>query len=406
MPLFTYKATDPSGKVVEGSLEASEQSMVVEKLHELGLIPIRIHLPKEAEAPTLDISLDSLLGRVTFRDVLNFTQEMSTLVNAGLPLDRSLKIMTELTENKKFKGVIENILKGVEGGTSLADALARHPKIFSRLYINMIRAGEAGGVLELIFKRLSEYLEGVRETRDFILSILIYPIILTLVGSGLMLVMIFWIIPKFATIFEDLGQALPLPTQIVLNLSKGIISYWWLLTGMIILGVIGWKRFTNTEEGRLKWDKMKFRIGPVRRFIQKNEVAHFARTLGTLIRSGVPILEALNIVKDTMRNMVFAHAIVDVRNKMKEGESLAIPLRESGIFPPLSVHMITVGEETGKLDEMLLKVADNYEKEVKNFIKRMLSLLEPLLILIIAVVVGFIVFSMLIAIFSVTEISF
>jgi len=406
MPVYIYKATDPSGKVVEGSLEAAEERSVVEKLHDSELIPIRIQLPKETRAISLDISLDSLFGRITSRDVLIFTQELSTLVNAGLPLDRSLEIMVELTENKKLKEVTENVLKGVEGGSSLADALARHPKIFSRLYTNMIRAGEAGGVMELILRRLSEYLENTRETRDFIVSALIYPIILTVVGSGLMLVMLFWIIPKFEVIFEDLGQALPLPTQIVLTISHGIVSYWWLLITLIIVGIIGWKRLTSTEEGRFKWDKMKFRIGPLHRFIQKSEVVRFTRTLGTLIRSGVPILEALNIVKETMGNMVFAHAIVDVRNKMKEGENIASPLQESGVFPPLSIHMITVGEETGKLDDMLLKVADNYEKEVKNSIKRMLSLLEPLLILTIAVVVGFIVFSMLIAIFSVTEISF
>jgi len=391
---------------VEGSLEAAEERGVVEKLHDSGLIPIRIHPPQPVQSSVLDISLDSLFARITSKDVLVFTQELNTLVNAGLPLDRSLQITVELTEKKVFKEVIESVLKGVEEGSSLADALAKHPKTFSRLYTNMIRAGEAGGVIELILKRLAEYLESSRETRDFVISAALYPVIVFLVGSVLMLIMIFWIIPKFEVIFEDLGQALPLSTQLVLGLSHGIIDYWWLLLALIITGVFGWKRFTNSEEGKLKWDKMKFRLGLIRRFIQKNEVARFTRTLGTLIRSGVPILEALNIVKDTMGNLVFSHAIVDVRNKMKEGESVAKPLAESNVFPPLSIHMITVGEETGKLDEMLLKVADTYEKEVKNSIKRMLSLMEPLLIVVIAVLVGFVVFSMLIAIFSVTEVPF
>ena len=406
MPVYTYKATDPLGKVVEGSLEAAEERGVVEKLHNSGLIPIRIQLPKEARASTLDISFDSLFSRITSREVLNFSQELSTLVNSGLPLDRSLKIMVELTENKKLKEVIRNVLQAVEGGSSLADALAKHPKVFSRLYTNMIRAGEAGGVVDLILKRLAEYLENTRETRDFIISALIYPVILTLVGAILMVVMLVWVIPKFALIFEDMGQALPLPTQVLLSISRGIVSYWWLLLAVVIFGFVGFKRFINTEEGRIKWDKIKFRIGLLQRFIQKNEAARFSRTLGTLIRSGVPILEALNIVKETVGNTVFAHAIADVRNRMKGGAGIAGPLQESGVFPPLSVHMITVGEETGQLDEMLLKVADNYEKEVRNSIKRMISLLEPALILIMGVVVGFIVFSMLIAIFSVNEIPF
>jgi len=406
MALYLYKATDQSGKIVEGSLEAAEEKGVVEKLHDLSLIPIRVQLPKEVQAVSLDISLDFLFGRVTSRDVLIFTQELNTLVNAGLSLDRSLEIMVELTENKKFKEVIQNVLKEVEGGSSLAEAFSKHPKIFSRLYTNMIRAGEAGGVVDLILKRLAEYLENARETRDFIISALIYPIILTLVGAVMIVVMLVWVIPKFAIIFEDLGQTLPLPTRVLLAVSHGIISYWWLFLALFIGGAIGFKRAINTEEGRIKWDKIKFRIGLIRRFIKKTEVARFSRTLGTLIRSGVPILEALNVVKETMGNMVFVHAIADVRNKMKEGENISKPLEESGVFPPLSIYMITVGEETGKLNEMLLKVADTYEKEVKNSIKRMISLLEPLLILIMGIGVGFIVFSMLMAIFSVNEIAF
>jgi type II secretion system protein F len=406
MPVYIYKATDSLGQVVEGSLEAPEEKSVVGKLHDLGLIPIRILPPKEAQVLSFDISLDSLFGRITSGDVLNFTQELSTLLNAGLPLDRSLQIMVELTENKSFKKVIEGILKAVEGGSSLADALAKHPKQFSRLYTNMVRAGESGGVLELIFKRLSEYLESNRETRDYIVSASIYPIILALVGAAVVGIMLVWVIPKFEVMFKDMGQSLPLPTKIILVLSHGFVSYWWVFLAFIIGGYFGWQRYISTEEGKVKWDKIKFRIGPIRTLIQKSEVVRFTRTLGTLIRSGVPILEAMTIVKETMGNMVFAQAVSDVRNKMKEGESIARPMRETGVFPPLAIHMITVGEETGKLDEMLLKVADSYEKEVKNSIKRMLALFEPVMILVMAVVAAFIIFSILMAIFTVYEMSF
>ncbi|HPD60556.1 MAG TPA: type II secretion system F family protein [Thermodesulfobacteriota bacterium] len=406
MAVYTYKATDLLGQVVEGSFESSDEKSAVGKLHDLGLIPIRILPYREGRILSFAMSLDSLSGRITSGDVLNFTQELSTLLNAGLPLDRSLQVLVELTENKRFKKVVENILKAVEGGSSLAEALAKHPKQFFRLYTNMVRAGEAGGVLELIFKRLSEYLESIRETRDYILSASIYPIILALVGAAIVVVMLVWVIPKFEVMFKDLGQSLPLTTEIILGLSQGFVSYWWLILAFIIGGFIGWKRFVSTEEGRIKWDTFKFRIGPIRTFIQKSEVVRFTRTLGTLTRGGVPILEAMAIVQDTMGNMVFAQAVADVRNKVKEGESIARPMRETGVFPPLSIHIITVGEETGKLDEMLLKVADSYEKEVKNSIKKMLALFEPIMILVMAMVAAFIIFSILMAIFSVYEMSF
>jgi len=406
MPVFSYKATNQSGEIVEGSLEAHEEQGVVEKLHDLGLIPIRIAKPQETSGTGVNVSVESLWDRVTFRDVLIFTHELNTLVSAGLPLDRSLQITVQLTEKKKFRGVVENVLKSVEEGNSLADALSRHPKVFSRLYNNMIRAGEAGGVIELILKRLADYLENMRETRDYVVSSLIYPIILTVAGALLVILMLVFVVPRFAVMFEGSDQVLPLPTRMLMGLSSAITSYWWLMAAVIIAGILGWKRYLNTDEGRFAWDRFKFRVGFLRRFIQRNEVGRFSRTLGTLIRSGVPILEAFNIVKETMSNKVFAQAINDVRTKMKEGESIAKPLAQSGVFPPLAIHMITVGEETGRLDEMLLQVADNYDKELKNTVRRMIALLEPLLILTMGIAVGFIVLSILLAVISVNDITF
>ena len=281
MPVFTYKATDESGAVVEGTLEATEEQGVVEKLHDLGLIPIRIHVPQDVSKASLNISLESLWDRVSYRDVLVFTQELSTLVGAGLPLDRSLQIVVQLTEKKKFKEIVENVLKSVGEGSSLAEALARHPKVFSRLYTNMVRAGEAGGVIELILQRLSEYLENMKETRDYVISALIYPIILTLAGALMVIFMLVWVVPRFAVMFEGTGQVLPVPTRILMSVSHGITSYWWLILGVIVFSVVGWKRYVSTEEGSFKWDRFKFRIAFLRRFIQKSEVARFSRTLGT-----------------------------------------------------------------------------------------------------------------------------
>jgi general secretion pathway protein F len=406
MPVFTYKATNQAGEVVEGSLEAAEEQGVVEKLHDLGMIPIRIHLPKDVPSAALNVSLESLWDHISFRDVLVFTNELTTLVSAGLPLDRSLQIAVQLTEKKKFRDILNNVLKSVEEGNSLAEALGRHPKVFSRLYTNMVRAGEAGGVVELILKRLTEYLESMRETRDYVVSALIYPVILTVAGALMVVFMLVWVVPRFAVMFEGSGQVLPLPTRMLMAVSNGVTSYWWLILAGIIASVLGWKRFLNTEEGKMTWDRFKFRIRFLRRFIQKSEVARFSRTLGTLIRSGVPILEAFNIVKETMGNEVFVQAIADVRTKMKEGESIAKPLGQSGVFPALSIHMITVGEETGKLDEMLLQVADNYDREVRNTVRRMIALLEPLLILTMGLAVGFIVLSVLLAVISVNDITF
>ncbi len=406
MPVFAYKATNQTGEVVEGSLEAAEEQGVVEKLHDLGLIPIRIHLPQDVPSSSFNVSLESLWDRVSFRDVLVFTHELNTLVSAGLPLDRSLQIAVQLTEKKKFRNIVENVLRSVEEGSSLAEALGRHPKVFSRLYTNMVRAGEAGGVIELILQRLAEYQENMRETRDYLVSALIYPIILTLAGSLLVAFMLVWVVPRFAVMFEGSGQMLPLPTRILMAISNNITSYWWLILAVVVAAFFGARRFLNTEEGRLQWDRFKFRIGFLRRFIQKNEVARFSRTLGTLIRSGVPILEAFNIVKETVGNTVFVQAIADARTKMKEGESIAKPLGQSGVFPVLSIHMITVGEETGRLDEMLLQVADNYDKEVRNAVRRMIALLEPLLILSMGLAVGFIVLSILLAVISVNDITF
>lgn len=406
MPVFTYKATDESGEVIEGTLEAAEEHGVVEKLHDLGLIPIRIHIPQDVSEASFNISVESLWDRVSFRDVLVFTQELSTLAGAGLPLDRSLQIAVQLTEKKKFKDILENVLKSVEEGSSLAEALGRHPKIFSRLYVNMVRAGEAGGVIELILQRLAEYLESMKETRDQVISRLIYPVILSLAGFLMVVFLLVWAVPRFAVMFEGSGQVLPLPTRMLMVVSSTVSSYWWLVLAVFIVSVVGWKRYVNTEEGSFKWDRLKFKVGFLRRFIQKSEVARFSRTLGTLIRSGVPILEAFNIVRETMGNKVFAQAIADVRTRMKEGESIAKPLSQSGVFPLLSIHMITVGEETGRLDEMLLQVASTYDKEVRNAVERMTALMEPLLILAMGVAVGFIVIAILLAVVSVNDISF
>ncbi len=406
MPEFAYKATDRLGKMIEGSMEAKEERVVVSKLQALGYIPIQVGLPGETKALSLDVANLLPFKRVSTKDVMTFTHHLSTLLMAGLPLDRSLSILTELTQNRELSRILVEVLNGVRGGSSLADALAKYPKVFSRLYVNMVRAGEAGGFLEKILVRLSHFLESSQELKDYVASAMVYPILLSFVSGGAVIILLTYVIPKFTTIFADMGAALPASTQLLLTISDGVRDYWWALllggTGLYF----GARSYLKTEEGRLRWDGFKLRMWIVRTLIQKIEIARFARTFGTLIQSGVPILQSLSIVKEIISNQVIARSMAEIHSGLKEGEGISHPLRRTNLFPPLAIHMITVGEETGTLDEMLLKVADTYDQDVRNTVKRFVSLLEPALILFMSLIVGFVVISMLMAIFSVNEIPF
>jgi type II secretion system protein F len=409
MSIFSYKATDYNGKIVKGFLEAADDKGVVTKLDSMGYIPIRIALAgKEKRKIHLDVSdiLSNIFRRVSGKDVMLFTQDLATLLGAGLPVDRSLAILTEVTEKEKFKEIIHDILKTVQGGSYLSDALSKYPSVFSKFYVNMVRAGEAGGVLEPVLIRLGMFLETSQDLKDYIISAMVYPLFLVLVGGASIIVLLTFVIPKFSLIFSDLGAAIPISTQILLGLSSLIRNYWWVMAVSIFFLYYLFWRYSRTPEGKFNIDKQKIRSPIIGDMIIKIEVARFSRTLGTLIRSGVPILQALTLVKDIIGNRVIAASMDDIREKVQKGDRLSKPLHAIGYFPSLAIQMITVGEETGRLDEMLLKVAENYEKIVKSMIKRFIGLLEPLMILIMGLLVGFIVISMLMAIFSINEIPF
>ena len=404
MPEFSYKATTPAGQTVEGSFEGKDEAAVVQNLHQLGYIPIRV-------APARGVGegsrfLSFLPQRVGIKSLLIFTQELSTLVSAGLPLDRSLSILRSLTENRRLREVIGDILARIEGGSSLAEALAYHPRVFSKLYINMIKAGESGGFLDTILSRLARYLQSTKETRDYLVTVLIYPLILTVITGASITILITFVIPRFAKIFADMGQTIPLPTQIVLALSQGFREYWWVGLGILALLYFGVKGYIQDEGRKQKWDAFKLNWIGVGSLIRKIEVARFARTLGTLLESGVPILPALNLVKEISQNLAITQAIAHVHDRLREGKSGAKSLEETGVFPSLAVQMIGVGEETGKLEEMLIRVAESYEENVQNTIKRLVSFLEPIIIVVMGLVVGFIVLSILLAIISINEIPF
>jgi len=397
MAIFSYRATTMEGAIVEGAIEAADEKSAIERLKDTGVIPLRVAAPEEG-----------LKKRITLRsskvNLLTFTTELATLLGAGLPLDRSLNILSSISESKDMKNIVQSILKSIREGSSFSDALQRHPKVFPRLYINMIRAGEAGGVLDVVLDKLNEFLESSKELKEHIFSVMIYPTILIITGGISIIILLTYVLPKFSVIFAELGGSLPLPTQILLTFSNILKSYWWIVLSVLITGWIIFRNYIKSDTGRYKWDAFKLKMmGEV---IRKLETARFCRTLGTLLKSGVPLLQALNNARDVISNKVIASAIDAVSAGAKEGKGIALPLSKANAFPPLALSMIKVGEETGQLDNMLLKVASTYEKSLNTAIKRFVSLLEPVMILIMGLFIGFIVISMLVAIFSITELPF
>ncbi len=385
------------GQIVEGVIDAADEKAALNILKDSGVIPLKISLPDKGLRKRFSI-------RSSKADLLTFTTELSSLLTAGLPLDRSLNILSEISGNRQMDTVIKAVLKSIRGGSSFSDSLRQHPKIFPNLYVNMIRAGESGGVLDVVLEKLNEFLEAAKELRELVLSAMIYPVILFLTGVASIIVLLGYVIPRFSTIFSEIGIQLPLPTRFLISISTVISSYWWLLLIVIVAGWFLFRSYRKTEQGTYQWDSFKLKI--LGEIIRKLETARFSRTLGTLLKSGVPLLQALENAKDVIDNRIIASSIDAVSEDAKEGKGIAGPLYQANAFPQLALSMIKVGEETGQLDLMLLKVAETYEKSLKISLKRFLSLLEPALILIMACVIGFIVISMLMAIFSITALPF
>ena len=410
MPQFHYQATTPQGKIVEGVMEAGEERTVVARLHEQGYLPLQIGLPGQTKVKTSFTRLSlpdlSFRGKIRQRDLLVLTQELATLISAGLPLDRALSVLNGLTEKEELKKAVSQILRAVQQGKSLAEALGEFPKIFPPLYVNMVKAGEIGGFLDTTLQRLAEYMDRAQQVQDEIKSALTYPILLTATGGLSIIVLLTYVLPKFTAIFGDLGKALPMSTQILLGISNGLRSYWWLLL-FIGVGVwFAWRQYLATPQGRFLWDRWRLRLWVFGVLLRKREVGRFARTLGTLLKSGVPLLQALEVVQDVAGNEMVSRALKEVRVGVREGQGIAAPLGRSGVFPTLSLQMVSVGEETGRLDEMLMRVAEYYERDTYNQVKRLTSLLEPVLILVMGLAVGFVVISMLSAVFQINDISF
>jgi general secretion pathway protein F len=401
MNSFYFRAVASDGQLRTGTIHAETERFVARELRRQGLTPVYVGSePKKS----FELKLPSFSGAKR-KDVLFFTHELSTLLNAGVPLDRALSITLELTDRPSFRILVQDVLRVLKGGKSLADSLATHPEHFSELYINMVRAGEAGGSLAVVFERLSEFERTRDDLRSYIMSSMAYPILLVLVGTGSILVLMNFVVPRFASVFEQSRIEMPLPTQFLMEGSKFLHNYGALILGILIVSAIGLYSYVRTVRGRLWWDGLRLRVPVLGDALRKAETARFARAMGTLVSNSVPLVQSLAIAGATLNNRKISNSLEAVSMGVKRGEGLATPLRRAGQFPPLAAHLLSVGEETGRLDTMFVKMADIYDADTRTAIRRFTSLFEPLVILIMGLIVGTLILSMLLAIVSMNDVA-
>lgn len=395
MPLYNYEAIDSSGRKIKDSLNSSNEEELKSALRVKGLRPLSIKAGETKE--------NSFFERISVKDLLTFTQELGNLLDAGLPIDRALYVLSEHSEKKAMKSVVREIYIDIQKGNTLSYAMGRH-KIFPRVYINMIKAGESGGILEVVIKRLVSFLETSMSFKEEIISALIYPILLSGVGGLAVAVLMLYVVPNFSKIFSDMGQTLPLPTLMLIKVSGLFSSYWWAIVAAIALVIFAIRGYGKTAEGKSYIDSLKLKLPVLNKLTMKMIISRFARTFGTLLQSGVPILEAIRISRDVIDNDAISKKLFLLEEGVSKGRGISQPLKESGVFPPIFNQMVIVGEEAGRLEETFLLIAERFEAETRNLIKRFVSLFEPALILIMGVIVGLIVVSMLLGIFSINDI--
>ena len=414
MPKFNYVAMDQRGKETKGTLDVANQNEAITRLKEMGYFPTKV---TEAEKPKaekkgktgkaaaasgkgakkgINLRIPGLGSGVKTKSLTTFTRQLATLVDAGLPLLRGLRVLEKQERNATLKRIVGELAESIEGGSTFSEALAQHPKVFNRLFVNMVKAGELGGVLEVVLNRLSEFMEKAQKIKGKVVAAMFYPAAVMFVAVTILIILMVFVVPKFKQIFQDMLEGKPLPafTQLILGISEVIANNFLASMGVLVGIFIIFKLFVRTKFGRKIFDRVKLHfpvLGPV---ISKVAIARFTRTLGTLISSGVPILQALNIVKETSGNVIISDAVASVHESVKEGETITQPLEASRVFPPMVISMVDVGEQTGALPEMLMKIADNYEDEVDNAVSAMTSLLEPIMIVFLAVIVGSIVIAL------------
>ena len=395
MPVFEYTARNLKGDLEKGQVDLPTRDDVVAHLRKNRLVVVQVR-----QAPK-SVSLGGMFkGGVKTRDVVIFTRQFATMINAGLPLVQALDILAQQTENKVLADVTRQVVYDVESGQTLADALRKHPKAFSDLYVNMVAAGEAGGILDTILQRLAEFLEKNDAIIRKVKGAMVYPGVIMTVAVVAVAVLLIFVIPTFQTMFASVALELPLPTRIVIGMSKILTSYWWAILGVIGLTIFGINRYYKTPTGRLQIDSLLLKFPVLGDVLRKSAVSRFTRTLGTLVSSGVSILDGLEITARTAGNMVIHNAVMESRQSIAGGDTIAAPLQRSKVFPPMVISMIAVGEQTGGLDEMLSKIADFYDEEVDAAVSTLLSLMEPVMIVVLGVIVGGMVVAMYLPIFD------
>lgn len=399
---FEYRARDRSGGVHAGQMEGSSAAAVAGALREKGYVPLRID-EKKSSALDKELSIPGFKKKVKIKEIAIFSRQLSTMVNSGLTLIRALVILEEQTENPLLREIISDVKARVEQGASLSAALEAHPDTFNHLYVSMIRAGEVGGALDETLIRLADTLESQVRLRSKVKSAMAYPVVVLALILMIVTGMLLFVVPIFENMYNDLGGTLPLPTQVLINISSILTTYWWMVTGMVVGGVVGFRRWKKTDSGAEAWDRFKLRLPIFGKVVQKVAISRFARTFSVLSRTGVPVLQALDIVAITAGNKMVANAVVDIQASVKRGESLAGPLHRHDVFPPMVTHMMSVGEETGALDTMLGKVSDFYDTEVDDTVNALTSLIEPLLIIVMGVAVGGILISLYLPMFNIAN---
>jgi type IV pilus assembly protein PilC len=395
MPHFAYSAVDSTGRLIKGQIEADSEELVLHKLHDQHL-----HVTDVRETRARSLGRKGRGGKVKLKEIVVMSRQFATMIDAGIPMLRCLEILTNQTKNPVMRATMGEVTADVRGGLGLNEALAKHPSVFSKLYVNMIRAAEVGGVLDLILERLSGFLEYEMEVKGKIKSAMMYPV-LVLCFSVIMLFALFtFVLPRFKEIFNGMNVEIPPVTNFLFSIGDFFQQFWYVLIGLVLAAFIGYKVWSKTDRGAYQIDFFKLRIPIVGEIILKMSIARFARTFGTLISSGVPMLRSLEIVAETTGNRILASAIDDARTAVREGQKLSSPFETTGLFPSMVTHMVDIGEESGRLSEMLVKIGDFYDQEVEATVKGLTSMIEPMLIIFMGVIVGFIAISVMTPIFK------
>ncbi len=425
MPKFRYVAMDAKGREVEGVLDADNENRALSSLKDKGLFPTSVTdmsggrnrgssrggasnkaaaKSQSGSGAQREITLPSFLQpKIKDKQIMIFTRQLATLVDAGLPLLRCLHVLQKQEKNPQFRAALAGMAESVEGGSTFAESMSQYPKVFSTFFVNMVKAGETSGALQTILERLAEFMEKSNKIRNKVKGAMVYPLVVMFMAAIILIVLMVFVIPKFKEIFDDLlgGKSLPLLTEIVIGVSNFMAHQWYLFVALIVGIIVAFKAFKATKSGQVILDKTKLKLPIFGTLARKTAIGNFARTLGTLMTGGVPILQALNIVKEVTNNAVLSQAVTQVHDSVKEGETIVVPLEASGVFPSMVVSMVQVGEETGALPEMLMKIAENYDDEVDTAVDALTSVIEPIMIILLALIVGTIVIAMFMPMISI-----